>query len=203
MTNWERDYRKKGKAFYFVNINGIFPAFGTRGLGFHFALGCISHLTGLVGCLSLPEVQLPGFYPDDSTLEKRTSMNLSESESCSVMSNSLGPRGLYSPWNSLGQNTGVGSLSLLQGIFPTQGSNPRLLHCRRLFYQLSHKGSPTILEWVAYPFSSGSSWPRNWTRARVSCIAGRFFTNWAIREAPSMNLGVRQYAADLPCTHSF
>ena len=49
------------------------------------------------------------------------------SESCSVMSNSLWPHGLYSPWNSLGQNTGVGSLSLLQGIFPTQESNPSLL----------------------------------------------------------------------------
>ena len=47
-----------------------------------------------------------------------------ESESCSVMSDSLQPHGLYSPWNSPGQNTGVGSCSLLQGIFPTQGSNP-------------------------------------------------------------------------------
>ena len=42
------------------------------------------------------------------------------------MSNSLQPHGLYSPWNSSGQNTGVGGLSLLQGIFPTQGSNPGL-----------------------------------------------------------------------------
>ena len=73
------------------------------------------------------------------------------------------------------------SLSLLQGIFPTQGSNPGLWHCRRILYQLSHKGSPRILEWVAYPFSRGFSWPRNWTG--VSCIAGGFFTNWAIREA--------------------
>ena len=64
------------------------------------------------------------------------------SESCSVMSNSLRPHGLYSPWNSPGQNTGVGSLSLFQGIFPTQGSNPGLLHCRWILYQLSHKGSP-------------------------------------------------------------
>ena len=47
-----------------------------------------------------------------------------------------------SPWNSLGQNTGVSSLSLLQGIFPTQGLNPGLPHCRRILYQLSHKGSP-------------------------------------------------------------
>ena len=52
-------------------------------------------------------------------------------ESHSVVSSCLGPRGLYSPWNSPGQNTGVGSLSLLQGIFPTQGSNLRLPHCRR------------------------------------------------------------------------
>ena len=47
--------------------------------------------------------------------------------------------GLYSPWNYLGQNTGVDSLSLLQGIFLTQGSNPSLLHCRWILYQLSHK----------------------------------------------------------------
>ena len=77
-----------------------------------------------------------------------------KSESCSVMSNSLQ---LYSPWNSPGQNTRVGSLSILQGIFPTQGSNADLPHCRPILYQLSHKGSPRILGWVAYPFSSGSS----------------------------------------------
>ena len=88
---------------------------------------------------------------------------------------------LYSPRNSPGQNTGVGSLTLLQGIFPTQGLNPGLPHCRQILYQLSHKGSPKILEWVDYPFSSGSSQPRN--QSRVSCIAGGFFTNWAIREA--------------------
>ena len=104
-----------------------------------------------------------------------------ESESLSVMSDSLRLHRLYSPSNSPGQNTGVGSLSLLQGIFPTQGSNSGLLHCRRILYQLSHKGSPRILEWVAYPFSSGSSQPRNWTG--VSCTAGGFFTNRPIREA--------------------
>ena len=61
-----------------------------------------------------------------------------QSESCSVMSNSLQPYGLYSPWNSPGQNTEEGSYSLLQGIFPTQGSNPGLPHCRQILYQLSH-----------------------------------------------------------------
>ena len=55
----------------------------------------------------------------------------------------LQPHGLYSPWNSPGQNTGVGSHSLLQGIFTTQGSNPGLSHCRQILYQLSHKGGPS------------------------------------------------------------
>ena len=98
-------------------------------------------------------------------------------QSCLTFCNPMG----YSPCNSPGQNTWVGSHSLLQGIFPTQGSNPGLLRCRRILYQLSDKGSPRILLWVAYPFSSGSSSPRNWTG--VSCIAGGFFTNWAMREA--------------------
>ena len=89
--------------------------------------------------------------------------------SCSVMSDSLRPHGLYSPWNSPGQNTGVGSLSLLQGIFPTQGSNPGLPHCRQILYQLSHQGSPRILDWVVDPFFRGSSKARN--RAVVSCAA--------------------------------
>ena len=70
------------------------------------------------------------------------------------------------------KNTGVGSLSILQQIFPTQESKRGFLHCRQILYQLSHQGSPGILEWVAYPFSIGSSQPRNQTG--VSCIAGRF-----------------------------
>ena len=87
------------------------------------------------------------------------------SESCSVLFSSLRVYGLYhtvrySPWNSLGQNIGVGSLSLFQGIFPTQGLNPGLPHCRWILYQLSHRGSPG-----------------------VSCIADGFFINWAIGEA--------------------
>ena len=103
-----------------------------------------------------------------------------KSESHSAVSDSLPPHGLYSPWSPLGQNTGVGSLSLLQGIFPTQGSNPGIPHCRGILHQLNHKGSPRILEWVAYPISSGSSRPRDWTG--VSCISCGFLTNWAVRE---------------------
>ena len=112
----------------------------------------------------IPKKQGPGIYV--------------ETESWLVVSNSLQPHKIYSP--SPGQDTGVGSLSLLQGIFLTQGSNPGLPHCRQILYQLHHQGSPRIREWVAYPFSSRSSQPRNWTRAFH--IAGRFFTNWATRE---------------------
>ena len=71
---------------------------------------------------------------------------------------------LYSPWDSPGQNTGVGSLSLFQAIFPTQESNPGLPHGRWILYQLSYKGSPKTLEWISYPFSRESSRPRNQTR---------------------------------------
>ena len=65
--------------------------------------------------------------------------------SCSVMSGSLQPHGLFPsrplcPWNSPGKNTGVGSHSLLQGIFPTQGSKPGLLPCRQILYHLTHQG---------------------------------------------------------------
>ena len=64
-------------------------------------------------------------------------------QSCSVMSNCLQPHRLYSPpWNSPGQNTGVGSLSLFQGIFLMQGLNPGLPPCRRILYQMSYQGSP-------------------------------------------------------------
>ena len=72
-----------------------------------------------------------------------------------VMSDLLRPHGLYRPWNSPGQNTGVGSLSLLQGIFPTQGSNPGLPHCRQILYQLSQQGSPRIHIKLFKPFLSG------------------------------------------------
>ena len=72
----------------------------------------------------------------------------------SIVSDSLRPHGLQParllcPWNSPGQNTGVGSLSLLQGIFPTQGLNPGLPHCRRILYQLSHKGRLLRVPWTA------------------------------------------------------
>ena len=73
-----------------------------------------------------PEIKLPTSTESES-----------ENESRSVISNSLRPHGLYSPWNSPGKNTGVSSLSLLQGIFPTQGLNPGLWHCSWILYQLA------------------------------------------------------------------
>ena len=72
-----------------------------------------------------------------------------------------------------------------RGIFPTQGLNPGLPHCKQILYHL-RQGSLRILEWIAYSFSRGTSQPRN--RSRVSCIAGRLLTNWATREALSFSL---------------
>ena len=81
---------------------------------------------------------------------------------------SLQPNGLYSPWNSPGQNTGVGSLSLLQGIFlPTQESNRGLLHCRQIIYQLSYRGTQKKKKsnqinsvWVSVLQLRGHMWER-------------------------------------------
>ena len=104
----------------------------------------------------------------------------------SVVSDSLRPRRLQParllcPWDSPGRNTGVGCHALLQGIFLTQELNQDLLHCRQILYLLSHQGGPRILERVVYPFSRGSSQPRNWSG--VSWISGRFLTSWATRKA--------------------
>ena len=85
--------------------------------------------------------------------------------------------------DSPGKNTGMDCHVLLQWIIPTQRSNPGLPQCRQILCYLSHQGCPRILEWVAYPFSRGSSQPRN---RRVSCIADQFSTNWATREAMHM-----------------
>ena len=79
-----------------------------------------------------------------------------------------------------------GSCSLLQGIFPTQGSNLGLPHGRWTLYQLCHQGSSRTLEWVAYPFSNGSSWPRN--RIGVSCISGGFLP----AEVPGKPMGLQR-----------
>ena len=80
-------------------------------------------------------------------------------QSCPTLHDPMGcsPPGSSVHGNSPGKNTGVGCHALLQGIFPTLGSNPGLPYCRQILYCLSHQGSPRILEWVAYPFSRGTS----------------------------------------------
>ena len=98
-------------------------------------------------------------------------MKVKVSQSCPTLCDPI-----YRPWNSPGQNPGVGSCSLLQGIFPTQGSNQGLPHCRQFLYQLSHQGSPGILEWGPIPSPADLPEPRNQTR--VSCIASGVFTTW-------------------------
>ena len=98
-------------------------------------------------------------------------------QSCPVLCDPLNcsPRGSSVHGDSPGKHTGVGLHTLLQGIFPTQGSNPHLPHCRYILYCLSYQGSPRILEWIAYPFSRGTSQPRSQTG--VPCIAGGFLTS--------------------------
>ena len=76
--------------------------------------------------------------PDVSFTSSRRAVAVKVAHSCPT----LQPHGPYSPRTPPGQDTGMGSLSLLQGIFPTQGSNPGLTHCRWILYQLSHRGSP-------------------------------------------------------------
>ena len=88
---------------------------------------------------------------------------------------------LLCPWRISRQGYWSELQALLQGIFPTQGSNPGLPHCRPILDHLSHQGSLRILEWAVYLFSGGSSWSRS--RTKMSFIAGGFFTSWATREA--------------------
>ena len=92
------------------------------------------------GCLGLHHAELAPI----GSVHRELGLRKYENESHSVVSDSLRPHGLYNPWNSPGQNTGVGSHSLLQESFLTQGSNPGLPHCRWILYQLSHQGSLTI-----------------------------------------------------------
>ena len=108
---------------------------------------------------------------------------------CDPMNRS--PPGSSVHGDSPGKNIRVGCHALLQGICPTEGSNPGLPHCRWILYCLVHQGSPRIEEWVTYPFSRGSSRLRNWTGD--SCIAGGFFTSWATREAHILTyLGIKK-----------
>ena len=100
-------------------------------------------------------------------------------QSCLTLCNPMDctPPGSSVHGGSPGKNIGVGCHAILQEVFPIQGLNPVLSHWRGILYHLSHQRSPRVLEWVTYPLSRGSSNPG------IACIAGGFFTNWAIREA--------------------
>ena len=108
-----------------------------------------------VSAISLPEWVPPGIYLTGDVMPMITRAGVphfySKCVSCSVVSNSSPPYGLWSvhqalcPWNSQGKNTGVGSHFLLQGIFPSQGFNPSLLKCRWIFFHLSHQRRSHLL----------------------------------------------------------
>ena len=90
--------------------------------------------------------------------------------------------------DSSGKNIGVGCHALLHGIFPTQGSKSSLLHCRPILYSLSHQGSPRILEWVADPFSRGSSCHRNQTGgSSIAELPGKPIPSLSYLNYPSTN----------------
>ena len=104
----------------------------------------------LQDCIYMTVTKETNYSDGDQTdvsqrLEKRR-----KNESRSVLSNSLRPHRLQSPWNSPGQNTGVGSLSLLQRIFSTQELNQNLLHCKRFLHQLNYQGSSGKRRWCIY-----------------------------------------------------
>ena len=96
----------------------------------------------------------------------------------------------YTVHRILQARSGVGSHSLLQEIFPTQGSNPDLPHCRQILYQLSYQGSSRLLAWVAYSFSRASSWSRNWSSGWV--IGWTFYLIWGQGTGLFRSRGSRQ-----------
>ena len=136
---------------------------------------CLISMLGNNFSVHLPCPSLNPFPSTFFSLAAQSCLTLWDPMDCSLPGSSI-------HGGSPGKDTGVGCHAFLQGIFPAQGSNPGLHHCRRILHHLSQKGSPRILEWVASPFSRGTSWPRNWTG--VSCIAGGFVTSWATWEVP-------------------
>ena len=126
-----------------------------------------------------------------------------KTESCSVMSDSLRPCELYSPWNSLGQYTGVGSLPFSRDL-PNPGIKPRSSTLQVDSLQAEPQGKPknTRVNSLS-PYSRRSSQARNWTR--VPCIAGGFSTNWATRDdkaRPRLEGNICKLCKDLYLEHT-
>ena len=127
------------------------------------------HLTNTL-LVSLKSICCIGYNKYDSVL-------CLVAQSCLTLCDLMGcsPPGSSVHWYSPGKNTGVGCHALLQWNRPNPGIKPRSPTLQVDSLPSRHQGSPRILEWVSYPFSRGSSQPRNQTG--ISCIAGRFFTN--------------------------
>ena len=162
----------------------------TERLHFHFSFSCIGEGNGnplQCSCLENPRDGWAWWAAVYGVAQSQTRLKRLSSSSSKLKWRSLTHvHLLVTPWTILSVEFSrpeywSGSCSLLQGIFPTQGSNPGLPHCRWILSQLRYQGSPRILEWVAYPLSSGSFQPRNQTR--VFCTAGGFFNSWATKEA--------------------
>ena len=112
------------------------------------------------------------------------------------------PHGLYSPWNSPGQNTGVGSLSLLQGLFPTQGSNRGLLHCRWLLCHLSYPG---LRYWCRCNCNGTSSLPLGFRWAAEILPLRECFlleADGSVKSGLSFSLAMEENAVAFDCNHS-
>ena len=137
-------------------------------LGPHCCVGLLQLRWAVEGRVATLQLWCEGFSLRQLLLMHSTGSRVLGLSSCSPRLESTG-------WALLGLRCSEACVLYLDG-----GSNPRLSHWQVDSLPLSHQGSPRILEWVAYPFSSGSSRPRN--RTGVSCIAGRFFINWAMTE---------------------
>ena len=134
------------------------------------------------------EAEIRVMHLQTKEIPRYTNIYIYESESCSVMSNSLWSHELYHtrllcPWNSPGQNTGVGICSLLQGIFPTQGPNPGFPHCRWILYHLSYQWSPIYVcvcvckherKWNCYLLSHVWLFGTPWTVAHQAPLSMEF-----------------------------
>ena len=112
----------------------------------------------------------------------------------SVVSSSLGPHGLQPtrllcPWNSPGQNTGVGSRFFLLGIFPTQGLNPGLQHCGRILYLLSHQGSPVVVAGRPLSVQALVVVHTGFVALQLSCSSKEDIQNFLLNQAFLSTLG--------------
>ena len=147
--------------------------------------------------LTWPCASLPSSCSEVLSFYNKLKRKVKVAQSCLTLCNLMD-----CPWNSpvFARILEWVAFPFSRGIFPTQGSNPGLSQSGRILYQLSHKESPRIPEWGAYHFSSRSSQPRN--RTRVSCVAGGFFTNWAMREANSSELKPVEMLRVAGVTHS-